>query len=176
MSAALPPSDKPIAEKAPKAEARAAAEPVDVRLGRLEARLDRIEAALTRLASAAPGAEHPALDRLEARLDRLEQSLDRVADAVTKVADTVSDVAEGVSRLRKRFNLSAPARRPAEVASDCVRVLVEAFIDDGPDGRPLRLGRGDVRSGPLATWLLKRHAEKVERFPKAPAAPAAAAS
>lgn len=154
MSAALPPSDKPIAEKAPKAEARAAAEPVDVRLGRLEARLDR----------------------LEQSLDRLGDAVAKVTEAVAKVADTVSDVAEGVARLRKRFNLSAPARRPAEVASDCVRVLVEAFIDDGPDGRPLRLGRGDVRSGSLATWLLKRHAEKVERFPKAPAAPAAAAS
>lgn len=161
MSAALPPSDKPIAEKAPKAEARAAAEPVDVRLGRLEARLDRLE---------------QSLDRVGGAVTKVADTVADLAAVVAKVADTVSDVAEGVARLRKRFNLSAPARRPAEVASDCVRVLVEAFIDDGPDGRPLRLGRGDVRSGPLATWLLKRHAEKVERFPKAPAAPAAAAS
>lgn len=136
-----PAAEKPPAEKAAKAEPRPAAEGADARLARLEARLERVE-----------------------------QTIDRVADVVGGLAETVGELADGIGRLRKRFNLGGPARRPVEVAGDCVRVLVEAVLDAGPDGRPLRLGRGDVRSGKLASWLLDRHPDKVERYPRAAAA------
>ena len=56
---------------------------------------------------------------------------------------------------------SAPGRGPGEA----VRVIVRRATVNGPDRRPIRLGRFDVFVGPQADYLAEHFPQLVEPYP-----------
>lgn len=96
---------------------------------------------------------------IEERLGAIEDQLEALNKGQGEISDTLSAISRKLGVRRARAQVAAAVEA-------CVRVIVEAVIERGPNGRPLRLSRGDVRSGAVAEWLLKHHAKKVEPFPK----------
>ncbi len=101
----------------------------------------------------------PAAGAIEDRLASIEDQLEALNKGQGELSDTLSAISRKLGVRRARAQVAAAVEA-------CVRVIVEAVIERGPNGRPLRLSRGDVRSGAVAEWLLKHHAKKVEPFPK----------
>lgn len=143
-------------------------------------------AAAAPLAPEGPGVESDAarLAHLLDRIAKLEARIDAIGDKVQILGGLIESVAgrnplDGVAKrldeveaflhqVGRKFGVRNKPKAPAATkpVAAC-RSKVNRRIE-GPDGMPLELSRGDVRSGELAIWLLENRPDLVERYPVKP--------
>lgn len=83
----------------------------------------------------------------------------------SKIEQRLSSMAELLGELATRILKRRPRPAVAAGIQVCVRVLKNAYLERGPNGRPWDLGARGIISGEKAEWLLARHPELVEVYP-----------